>query len=116
MRMLQDDNTSLRGHVETRNTEILRLRAIIQDMHGAEQSPQGLQMANSRRSSEGGGPLEVSAAAMPNLDSLTLYEWSALESTEQHTGVLLRAPMRRRSSMYSAASACVLASPETVLG
>ena len=63
MRALQDDNTSLRGHVETRNTEILRLRGIIQDMHQAEESPQGLQMANSRRSSEAGGSLEVCGAA-----------------------------------------------------
>ena len=66
MRALQDDNTSLRGYVETRNTEILRLRGIIQDMHNAEESPQGLQMANYRRSSEAGGCLEVSAA-MPVL-------------------------------------------------
>ena len=62
MRALQDDNTNLRGHVESRNTEIQRLRAIIQDMHHAEGTPQGLLMANYRRSSETGGPLEVSIA------------------------------------------------------
>ena len=68
MRALQDDdNTSLRGHVETRNTEILRLRGIIQDMHDAEESPQGQQMANYRRVSEAGGSLEVGAAAMSAL-------------------------------------------------
>ena len=63
MHALQDDNICLRGHVETRNTEILRLRGIIQDMHDAEESPQGQQMANYRRSSEAGGSLEVGAAA-----------------------------------------------------
>ena len=53
--------------METRNTEILRLRGIIQDMQDAEESPQGQQMANYRRSSEAGGPLEVGGSIMPVL-------------------------------------------------
>lgn len=33
MHSLERDNQSLRGHVDSRNTEISRLRSIIQDMH-----------------------------------------------------------------------------------
>ena len=94
---LQDDNTSLRGHVETRNTEILRLRGIIQDMHDAEESPQGLHMANHRRSSEAGGSLEAGAAAMPVLWGHVLCDWSA-PAPPSNTP----APKQRLSSAHSA--------------